>query len=183
VSNNNIEPVDDFEPSRPGPPGHGASAKKPPALRPRRRFPTQVLVLLLIVWRQRRPALYAHGAATGMRSGFKFRHGGRGLQGRRLPEGQDLRADHGRPGQRAEAPRCGSGGLRARGPFHARKLNEDYPGTSHSCPSPQSDDERHKQEASARGQGPCTSTASSENIARIDEQKPPGWATNRLPTS
>ncbi len=68
---NNIEPVADENPADPGRPGMGMGiGEEVPALRPRRRFPTQLLVLALIV-SVSAAALFAM-RRYGMRSGFKF---------------------------------------------------------------------------------------------------------------
>jgi hypothetical protein len=160
---NNIEPIDDLNPADPGRPGMGIG-EEAPALRPRRRFPTQVLVLLLIVGVSA-AALYAM-RRYGMRSGFKF---------------DAVDVDYKDDSEKArtyerimadlasvQKPLDVALGDFGKSPFmreNSTKITPDIP----QLPIAQSDDERHKQEASAAVKA-LHLNGIIGSIARIDEQ-------------
>jgi hypothetical protein len=164
VSDNNIEAVDDLNPPDPGRPGMGIS-EEAPALRPRRRFPTQVLVLLLIVGVSA-AALYAM-RRYGMRAGFQFDTVNTDFKdndSEKAKTYERIMADL----ASVQKPLDVALGDFGKSPFmreNSTKITPDIP----QLPIAQSDDERHKQEASAAVKA-LHLNGIIGNIARIDEQ-------------
>jgi hypothetical protein len=161
--NNNIEPVADENPADPGRPGMGI-AEELPALRPRRRFPTQLLVLALIVGVSA-AALFAM-RRYGMRAGFKFDAVDVDYKDdtEKARTYERIMADL----ASVQKPLDVALGDFGKSPFmreNSTTVKPDIP----TLPIAQSDDDRHKQEASAAVKA-LHLNGIIGTIARIDEQ-------------
>ena len=161
---NNIEPVEDLNPADPGRPGMGIG-QEATALRPRRRFPTQVLVLLLIVGVSG-AALFAM-RRYGMQSGFKLDEVAvdfKDADTKKAETYERIMADL----ASVQKPLDVALGDFGKSPFmreNATSISPNIP----QFPIAQSDEERHRQEASAAIKA-LHLNGIIGTIARIDDQ-------------